>query len=128
MDSIRAEIKEILSTLEERGRIKELIRNHPEVNVNIVIINIPFPPLPTNSKMAVLREKETYFKMEKELINNYRGKFVAVLNGEIVGVGEDKMELALGIYKERGYVPMYIGQVGAKERVIRVPSPRIRQR
>jgi len=53
---------------------------------------------------------------------------VAILNGKVVGINEDKIELALRIYKERGYVPMYIGQVGAKERVVRLPSPRIIQR
>ncbi|MEW6621463.1 MAG: DUF5678 domain-containing protein [bacterium] len=133
MDLLRPEIKEILSMLEERGRIKEVVRDHPGINVNIFNIPVaidtssPITQEPIDPKMTVLKEKEAYLKMEKELIEKYQGKFVALLNGEVVGVGEDEIELAMRIYKEKGYVPMYIGQVGVKEQVFRVPSPRIKK-
>ncbi|MEW6620999.1 MAG: hypothetical protein AB1422_16990 [bacterium] len=72
MDSIRAEIKELLPILEERERrrIKELVKDHPEVNMNITVINmtVNIPTLPTTSKpaeietMGIIEQSTNFFK------------------------------------------------------------------
>ncbi|MEW6102382.1 MAG: hypothetical protein AB1630_00960 [bacterium] len=92
------------------------------VLVNIIVIDDDVPP----ETKAVLREKEAFLAMEKNLIKECFGKCVAIINGKIAGIGDNEIELAIKIYKERGYIPMYLTKVGEKERVIRIPSPRIR--
>ena len=60
--------------------------------------------------------------------DNYRGKFVAVLNGSVVDYDDNKVELAKKVYNKHGYVPIYIGKVEKKTRVVEIPSPEIHQK
>jgi hypothetical protein len=71
------------------------------------------------------REKQAFLNMRADLLSdaNYRGKFVAVLNGEIVDYDENEAELARRCYKKHGYVPMYMTKVDRTERVLEMSSP-----
>lgn len=74
---------------------------------------------------SVLKEREAYLQMEYKLREKYLGKFVAIANGKLIGVGDDKIELIIRLYREIGYQPMYVHQVGAEERIIQMSTPRI---
>lgn len=52
----------------------------------------------------------------------YNGKYVAIVNGVVVGVGTDRIKLAREVYKNRGYVTMYIGEISDNERIAEEPS------
>lgn len=87
-------------------------------------IDIAINP-PSDPKEAVLREKKAFLGMEDRLIKEYSGKFVAILNGEVVEADEDKTNLCLKVWKKYGKVPMYIGKPGEEEKVVHMLSPRI---
>ena len=65
--------------------------------------------------------------MEKDLLEDYKGKFVAVFKGKVVGSDESIQKLAKKVYKKYGYIPLYVQKVGER-RSIRMPSPRIKRK
>ena len=70
------------------------------------------------------REKSAFFQEKSRLLADpqYRGKFVAMVNGEVAGFGIDRVKLAREVYTTKGYVTMYIGEVSEEERVVDEPS------
>lgn len=70
-----------------------------------------------------LKEKTAYHAIEDSIKEKYYGKFVAILNKGVVGVGEDSGKLAMEVYEKYGYVTTYITQVGVEPTVIEVSSP-----
>src|SRR3990170_4410166 len=65
------------------------------------------------SEQIFEREKNAFLEMKRRLIGEpqYTGKYIAIVNGEIAGVGDDRVKLAREIYTKKGYVTMYIGEV-----------------
>jgi hypothetical protein len=55
-----------------------------------------------------LREIAAFERLKPELLKQYKGRVVAIHNGEVVAVGDDRMDV-LGIVLEKlGPVPCYI--------------------
>lgn len=78
---------------------------------------------PSEAEERALKEMKAFLGMEKELLKEYsRGRFVAVLGGKVVADGDDEIELAMRVYEEQGYFPMYIGRLGVEPEVIEVSS------
>jgi len=71
------------------------------------------------------RERDTFFKIRNDLLkdNKYAGKYVAILNGKVVGSDENKSSLAKRVYEKHGYVPIYMEKLSKKKRVRELPSP-----
>lgn len=82
------------------------------------------PPSPPELD-AFERERQAFLRIRDSLLGNpeFRGKFVAIYRGGIVGRDEDNRELAKRVYREHGYVPIYIGKIERERRVIEMPSP-----
>ena len=60
---------------------------------------LDFPPPPRNKWE---REYRAFLQMLPELLKTHRGKYVAVHDGRVVGVDDDKIELALtGVRQDR---------------------------
>jgi len=58
-------------------------------------------------------------------LEKYEGKYVAILNGKVVGSDADKRALAQRLYREVGYQPIYVQLVTAASLPIyRMSSPR----
>lgn len=74
---------------------------------------------------AFERERQAFLRIKDSLLDNpeFRGKFVAIYEGNIVDQDEDNRELARRVYSEYGYVPIYIGKVERERRVTEMPSP-----
>ena len=74
-----------------------------------------------------LRNYETFLKMKPKLLKDkrYRGKFVAIYKGRIVGHDEDLSRLAKKVYSKYGPSPIYIDRVVDKERTIEISSPEL---
>ncbi|MFH0775701.1 MAG: hypothetical protein V2A53_09500 [bacterium] len=78
---------------------------------------------PSEAEERALKEMKAFLGMEKELLKEYsRGRFVAVLGGKVVADGDDEIELAMRVYEEQGYFPMYIGRLGVEPEVIEMSS------
>jgi hypothetical protein len=91
------------------------------------------PPIPTHEVVLPSppenkwrREYRAFLRMLPGLLPTYRGKYVAVHNGQVVDSDDDEIALALRIYRQHGYVPIHIGLVTDEPpRVERIPTPRI---
>ena len=84
-----------------------------------------FQPLRrTDSKWY--RERHAFLELLPSLLNTLDGKFVAIHEGQVVGVGEDQVEVALQAYRQFGYLPIYVGLVTDRPKIVtRQPSPKI---
>lgn len=70
-------------------------------------------------------EKAAFERLEPDLMATYKGKYVAIRNGQVAGSDEDKMTLIGKVYDRLGYGPMYIHKVGEPVRVAKILSPRV---
>ena len=77
--------------------------------------------------LRIESEREAFLKIKESLLGDpgYRGKYVAILGGKVIGCDEDRSELARKVYKELGYAPIYFDKVAPGERVVEVPSPEV---
>jgi len=77
--------------------------------------------------LQIEEEHEAFLKIRDELIADpsYKGKYVAVLQGAIVGCDEEKGRLAKNVYEKYGYIPIYIDKVVTDRRLVEVPSPEL---
>ncbi len=71
---------------------------------------------------AIEREHATFQQMLPELLKQYEGRVVAIHNGRVVAVGDDKMELWTQTRQELGDVPVYVQIVEYPPRVYDMPS------
>lgn len=64
-------------------------------------------------------------KKRSDFLRNpdFRGKFVAILEEEIIDLDEDEKSLLRRVYQTYGYVPVYIQKVEEEETIEEVPSP-----
>ncbi len=68
-----------------------------------------------------------YFETnKKDLLKKYQNKYIAILNNKVIGSDRDFSKLARGVYKKYGYQTIYMPFVEIEERVVKIPSPRIR--
>jgi len=75
----------------------------------------------------VLELAQNYYKTHREsLLRKYEGKYIAILNNKVIGSGKDFSNLAQRVYKKYGYQTIYMPFVVAKERILIIPSPTIK--
>jgi len=79
------------------------------------------------SEQAFERERAAFERLEPELMKTHRGKFVAVVNEQVVDVGDDRVKLVLRVYDRFGYRPIYVQLVEEHLPRVRLPSVRIAQ-
>jgi hypothetical protein len=116
-----------LLVLRERGKRKknevivELIRKYVEEK------SLPFDRRQLEYILRIEEEREAFLKIRDKLMQdpNYNGKYVAILQGAIVGCDEEKEKLAENVYTKYGYVPIYIDKVAPSEKRLEIPSPEL---
>jgi hypothetical protein len=86
------------------------------------------PELEKDPLKIIQKEREFFIRNLKALsqMEEYKGKFVAMLRGEIIDHDEDNRKLAKRVYEKFGYIPIYIDKVEKKERIIEIPSPELK--
>jgi PHD/YefM family antitoxin component YafN of YafNO toxin-antitoxin module len=77
-----------------------------------------------NALVALEKERAAFLRLKDQLLRTYQGKFVAILNEEVIDVDEDDRVLTRRVYAEHGYVPIYIDQVLEESPVRRILSPK----
>lgn len=82
-------------------------------------------PLRVSEDEAFSREEQSFERLKRKCLRNeqIRGKFIAVLDGRIVGIDENDRKLAKRVYDSHGYRPIYIGKVTETRRIVEIPSP-----
>lgn len=77
---------------------------------------------------AFEREAAAFAALLPGLLREYRGRVVAIHDGQVVEVGhpgESVAEVAARVYDRLGYVLIYVQQVEESPRVYRIPGPRV---
>ncbi len=71
------------------------------------------------------REKAAFEQMKPELMKQYPGKCVAVVGGQVVEVGEDKIKVIEKVRERFGHVSMYVQWVVDQSRIYHFPHRRV---
>jgi len=77
------------------------------------------------------REAAAFERMLPELLQRYRGRVVAIHNGQVVEVGaagESVAKVAGRVYDRIGYVPVYVQRVEEVPRIYKITGPRLVRR
>lgn len=74
------------------------------------------------------KETRYYSKIKDKLLATEElvGKYVAIIDEEVVDADANESELVRRVYEKHGYVPIYVEKVAVKRRVAEVPSPELR--
>ena len=91
----------------------------------------------TKQVKIIHQAKQWHELYKEEILKDYKGKYIAVilnprkgihtpLKEAIIGSAKDFHELATKVYKQYGHRTIYMPFIDIKERVIRIPSPRIK--
>lgn len=80
---------------------------------DVITPTIPWvqPPALPMSKWD--REHAAFCRLLPDLMISHNGQYVAIHNEQVVGVGNDKMALALDVLKRVGNLPIHVGLVTA---------------
>ena len=70
--------------------------------------------------------KKYYEDNKKSLLKRYAGRYIAIFNNKVIDSDKDFSKLAQRVYKKYGYQTIYMPFVDEKEKVLSVPSPRVR--
>lgn len=76
---------------------------------------------------AIEREHAAFQRMLPELLKQYPGRAVAIYNGEVIGVGDDKMALWSQARRDLGPVPVYVQMVEYPPRVYKMPHRKVKR-
>jgi PHD/YefM family antitoxin component YafN of YafNO toxin-antitoxin module len=81
----------------------------------------------TESDETFERERAAFERLKPKLLKTHRGKFVAVVNEQVVDVDTDRVKLVLRVYDRFGYRPIYVQLVKEHLPRRRLPSVWIAQ-
>jgi hypothetical protein len=120
IESLVNAVNEIKSTLTNIQRDMKSIRNN---NIKPISPN----PRSANIDGIIMNDRmrcwETYLRNEKELLRDHEGEFVAIYNGEIVGISPNDLELAKLIHNRYGAVEAFIYKIEEEDKEpIQIPS------
>jgi hypothetical protein len=66
------------------------------------------------------REKQAYWAMREELLKQYLGQWVAVVNGQVVAAGNKMGKVMEEAFRKTSSKVMYVSEVGHEDRVLRI--------
>jgi hypothetical protein len=74
---------------------------------------------------AIEQEHAAFERMLPELLKQYQGQAVALYKGQVVAVGDDKMDLWSQVRQKLGPVPVYVQKVEYPPRVYKMPRRKV---
>jgi hypothetical protein len=74
---------------------------------------------------AIKQDHAAFVRMLPELLKQYPGHAVAIHKGQVVAVGDDKMDLWSQVRQELGPVPVYVQTVEYPPRVYKMPHRKV---
>lgn len=107
-------------------RQKEYVSNAIEL---ICTVGTHKPIIKSESEFLGFDEcKRVFENIKSDLIKNpkMRGKYVAIVNGEIIDTDEQKVRLVKKMYDTFGNVEMFVDKVESKRSIGMIKSPRIK--
>ncbi len=70
-------------------------------------------------------EERAFLKKLPSLLRRYKGRFVAMYQGRVIGYDRDDEELGRRMYEKFGEVPFYVAKVVQPPTISEVPSPEV---
>jgi hypothetical protein len=77
-------------------------------------------PISTETKQQFEQEEQAYWRQRDKLLKQYAGKWVAIVSGKVVAVGEQMNKVAAEALDKTGSGLMYVNLVGGEGIVLRV--------
>jgi hypothetical protein len=74
----------------------------------------------TKAQEQFEREKQAYFAMREQLLQTHFGKWVAIVDGKVVAVGDQMSKVAAEAFQKTGKAVMYVTCVGKEEMTLKV--------
>ena len=74
---------------------------------------------------AFERERQAFEHLKPELLRTHRGRCVAILDGQVVESGSDKMEVLDRVYERFGYRPVYVQWVEEQPHIYKIPHRKV---
>lgn len=71
------------------------------------------------------QEEAAFQRQRRGLMRRYKGQFVALQQGVVVGHGWNDEELAARMFEKVGDSPFYIAKVEKESAVVELPSPEL---
>ncbi len=105
-------------TLTTKARETDLIVSGFETTETL--ISKPFDPI-----SQFKREIKAFEDNLETLLLDYKGKFVAIVGGEVIDYDEDEKSLVKRTLQNYKHVPMYIQKVEKEIETIELPSPEL---
>jgi hypothetical protein len=87
-----------------------------------IVFPTPIIDLPSADETKFQRERRAFRRLLPQLLQTHPGKYVAIHGERVVDSGDDKLSVALRVFKAHGYVPIYVGLVSEEPQVERVPG------
>ena len=66
------------------------------------------------------REEQAYWAQRERLLGQYPDKWVAIVGGEVIAVGDDSREVIQEAYRKTGSTSGYVGHLGHEEDVYHI--------
>ena len=82
-------------------------------------VKVPIPELNKGE-----REYQAFLHLLPELQAKYRGRYVAIHNGQVVDSDTDDIVLVQRVHGQVGYVPIHVGLVSDSPSLVRIPHYR----
>jgi predicted aspartyl protease len=77
-------------------------------------------PMSTETKQRFEEEEQAYWRQREQLLEQYPGRWVAIVGGKVVAVGDQMNKVAAEALKKTGSGLMYVNLVGGEEIILRV--------
>lgn len=91
------------------------------VGKGTVSVHVPSPPVPPTADKFV-REKDAFHRLLPELLKTHRGQYVAIHDGQVIAVGDERRPVIDEARKIAGYVDLLVRQVLAVQPIERIPG------
>lgn len=96
---------------------------------SVEAIRVVLPESPVLEVPKWQREKLAFERLLPELMKSYPGRFVAIHEEQVAGVGDDRLELATEVQRAIGNQAIYVGRVAYEApRQVRIVTPFIHGR
>jgi hypothetical protein len=66
------------------------------------------------------REKNAYWRIRNDLLKKYKGKWVAIVNEQVVAVGDDMGKVIEDAFQKTQSKVMFVSEVGLEDRISRI--------
>src|SRR2546427_11396099 len=77
-------------------------------------------PMTEDAQQKFEQEEQAYWRQRDELLKQYAGRWVAIVGGLVVAVGEQMNKVAAEAWRKTGSGLMYVNLVGEEDLVLRV--------